>query len=168
MARTGVLLAPKQQLPPQMARNRHASACSVAGAKSATPTACVTSAEMALGLRQTSHSAGHWRFLPPFFFCGCWCKFFFNAPLFDEGTATFCAGARGSKQNAALASVLSVLLPRSLSAELVLVSIFLRCSNSMCMLLPKNSFSESSGVFRWKSLCLRSFPFVFFLVFSVH
>ena len=31
-------------------------------------TACVTSAEMALGLRQTSHSAGHWRFLPPFFF----------------------------------------------------------------------------------------------------
>ena len=32
------------------------------------------------GLRQTSHSAGHWRFLPSFFFCGCWCKFFFNAP----------------------------------------------------------------------------------------
>ena len=35
------------------------------------------------GLRQTSHSAGHWHFLPPFFFCGCWCKFFFNAPLFQ-------------------------------------------------------------------------------------
>ena len=61
--------------------NRLASACSVAGAKSATPTACVTSAEMALGLRQTSHSAGHWRFLPPFFFCGCWSNFFFTAPL---------------------------------------------------------------------------------------
>ena len=61
--------------------NRLASACSVAGAKSATPTACVTSAEMALGLRQTSHSAGHWRFLPPFFFCGCWCKLFFQRPL---------------------------------------------------------------------------------------
>ena len=44
--------------------------------RSATPTACATSAEMALGLRQTSHSAGHWRFLPPFFFCGCWCNFF--------------------------------------------------------------------------------------------
>ena len=32
------------------------------------------------GLRQTSHSAGHWRFLPPFFFCGCWCNFF-HRPL---------------------------------------------------------------------------------------
>ena len=61
--------------------NRLASACSVAGAKSATPTACVTSAEMALGLRQTSHSAGHWRFLPPFFFVAVGAKFFFNAPL---------------------------------------------------------------------------------------
>ena len=81
MARTGVLLAPKQQLPPQMARNRHALACSVGGAKSATPTACVTSAEMALGLRQTSHSAGHWRFLPPFLFLWLLVQFFFNAPF---------------------------------------------------------------------------------------
>ena len=23
-----------------------------------------------------------WRFLPPFFFCGCWCIFFFTAPLY--------------------------------------------------------------------------------------
>ena len=87
MARTGVLLAPKQQLhvdlPPQMARTgllQHVHDQSLAP----TPTACVTSAEMALGLRQTSHSAGHWRFLPPFFFCGCWCKFFFNAPCFGN------------------------------------------------------------------------------------
>ena len=36
---------------------------------------------MASPLRQTSHSAGHWRFLPPFFFCGCWCNFFFTAPF---------------------------------------------------------------------------------------
>ena len=46
-----------------------------AGAKSATPTACVTSAEMALSLRQTSHSSGA-ALPPPFFFCGCWCNFF--------------------------------------------------------------------------------------------
>ena len=86
MARTGVLLAPKQQLPPQMARTDllH-TACSVAGAKSATPTACVASAEMALGLRQTLYSAGHWRFLPPFFFCGCWCNFFSTPPCFTQG-----------------------------------------------------------------------------------
>ena len=57
--------------------NRRASS----GAKSATPTACATSAEMALGLRQTSHSVGHWRFLPPFFFCACSYTTFFNAPL---------------------------------------------------------------------------------------
>ena len=76
--------------------NRLASACSVAGAKSATPTACVTSAEMALGLRQTSHSAGHWRFLPPFFFCGCWCNFFFNAPLSEADHAQLRRGASSS------------------------------------------------------------------------
>ena len=63
---------------------RLASACSVAGAKSATPTACVTSAEMALGLRQTSHSAGHWRFLPPFFFVAVRAIFFFQRPLMKD------------------------------------------------------------------------------------
>ena len=43
--------------------NRRASAV-------APPTAIVTSAEMALGLRQTSHSSGA-ALPPPFFFCGC-------------------------------------------------------------------------------------------------
>ena len=66
--------------------SKRASARSVPGAKSATPTACVTSAEMALGVRQTSHSAGHWRFLPPFFFCGCWCKFFSTPPCYTRHT----------------------------------------------------------------------------------
>ena len=75
MARTCMLLAPKQQLPPHMARsNRRAS---VAGAKSATPTACVTSAEMALGLRQTSHSSGA-ALPPPFVAVGA---NFFQHPL---------------------------------------------------------------------------------------
>ena len=36
---------------------------------------------MALGLRQTSHSAGHWRFLPPFFFLWLLVQFFFQRPL---------------------------------------------------------------------------------------
>ena len=40
---------------------------------------------MALGLRQTSHSSG--AALPPPFFCGCWCKFFFQRPL-DSVTGT--------------------------------------------------------------------------------
>ena len=56
--------------------NRRASARSVPGAKSATPTACITSAEMALGLRQTSHGAGHWRFIPSFFFVAVGANFF--------------------------------------------------------------------------------------------
>ena len=81
---TCTVLAPKQQLPPQMARTGVLSPVGADQRRSATPTACATSAEMALGLRQTSHSAGHWRFLPPFFFCGCWCKFFFNAPLVKQ------------------------------------------------------------------------------------
>ena len=38
----------------------------------------------ARGLRQTSHSAGHWRFLPPFFFCGCWCNFFSPPPYSSQ------------------------------------------------------------------------------------
>ena len=80
MARTDVVLAPKQQLPPQMARTGVLSPVGAHQRRSATPTACATSAEMALGLRQTSHSAGHWRFLPPFFFCGCWCKLFSTPP----------------------------------------------------------------------------------------
>ena len=88
MARTGVLSGAKTATATANGANRLASACSVAGAKSATPTACVTSAKMALGLRQTSHSAGHWRFLPPFFFCGC-CKFFFHAPLYPHDSASF-------------------------------------------------------------------------------
>ena len=46
-----------------------------------TPTACVTSAEMALGLRQTSHSAGHWRFLPLFLFLWLLVQIFFQRPL---------------------------------------------------------------------------------------
>ena len=53
---------------------------SVTGVKSATPTSCVTSAEMALGLRQTSHSSGAALPSPPFFFCGCWCNFFSTPP----------------------------------------------------------------------------------------
>ena len=82
MARTDVVLAPKQQLPPQMARTGVLSPVGADQRRPATPTACATSAEMALGLRQTSHSAGHWRFLPPppFFFCGCWCKLFSTPP----------------------------------------------------------------------------------------
>ena len=69
--------------------NRLASACSVVGAKSATPTACVTSAEMALGLRQTSHSAGHWRFLPPFFFVAVGANFFSTPPCLKSKRAVF-------------------------------------------------------------------------------
>ena len=57
--------------------NRRAS---VAGAKSATPTACVTSAEMAVGLRQTSHSSGE-ALPPPFLFLWLLVQFFFNVPL---------------------------------------------------------------------------------------
>ena len=41
---------------------------------------CADQRLMASPLRQTSHSAGHWRFLPPFFFCGCWCNFFSPPP----------------------------------------------------------------------------------------
>ena len=55
-------------------------ACFASWRRSATPTACATSAEMALGLRQTSHSAGHWRFLPPFFFVAVG-AIFFQRPL---------------------------------------------------------------------------------------
>ena len=64
-------------------------ACFSSWRRSATPTACATSAEMALGLRQTSHSAGHWRFLPPFFFCGCWCNFFSTPPTFIHKISPF-------------------------------------------------------------------------------
>ena len=75
MARTGLLLAPKQRT----GLLQHVQ--SLAPNQQLQPHVTSISAEMALGLRQTSHSAGHWRFLPPFFFCGCWCNFFFNAPL---------------------------------------------------------------------------------------
>ena len=51
------------------------------GAKMSRALACADQRLMASPLRQTSHSAGHWRFLPPFFFCGCWCNFFFHRPL---------------------------------------------------------------------------------------
>ena len=66
--------------------NRLASACSVAGAKSATPTACVTSAEMALGLEADLAQCGALP-LPPPFLC-LWLLvqiFFFNAPLVHSG-----------------------------------------------------------------------------------
>ena len=79
MARTGVLLAPKQQLLYTTANgaNRRASAVqSLSWRQISNSNRMRNICKMALGLRQTSHSAGHWRFLPPFFFCGCWCKFF--------------------------------------------------------------------------------------------
>ena len=76
MARTDVVLAPKQQLPPQMARTGVLSPVGADQRRSATPIACATSAEMALGLRQTSHSGGHWRFLPHFFFVAVGANFF--------------------------------------------------------------------------------------------
>ena len=50
------------------------------GAKMSRALACADQRLMASPLRQTSHSAGHWRFLPPFSFCGCWCNFF-SPPL---------------------------------------------------------------------------------------
>ena len=64
--------------------NRRAS---VAGAKSATPTACVTSAEMALGLRQTSHSSGAAALPPPFlFFFVAVGANFFQRPLTEHSS----------------------------------------------------------------------------------
>ena len=65
--------------------NRLARACAAAGAKSAAPTACVTSAEMALGLRQTSHSAGQVGASSPLSFLWLLVQIFFNAPLWDWG-----------------------------------------------------------------------------------
>ena len=51
------------------------------GAKMSRAFACADQRLMASPLRQTSHSAMHRGFLPPFFFCGCWCNFFFTAPF---------------------------------------------------------------------------------------
>ena len=51
------------------------------GAKMSRAFACADQRLMASPLRQTSHSAMHRGFLPPFSFCGCWCNFFFTAPL---------------------------------------------------------------------------------------
>ena len=46
--------------------------------------ACANQRLMASPLRQTSHSAMHRGFLPPFLLCGCWCNFFFTAPFLDK------------------------------------------------------------------------------------
>ena len=48
--------------------------------------ACANQRLMASPLRQTSHSAMHRGFLPPFFFCGCWCNFF-HRPLLLSGSS---------------------------------------------------------------------------------
>ena len=54
------------------------------GAKMSRAFACADQRLMASPLRQTSHSAMHRGFLPPFFFCGCWCNFF-HRPLAEPG-----------------------------------------------------------------------------------
>ena len=50
------------------------------GAKMSRAFACADQRLMASPLRQTSHNAMHRGFLPPFFFCGCWCNFFSPPP----------------------------------------------------------------------------------------
>ena len=50
------------------------------GAKMSRAFACADQRLMASPLRQTSHSAMDRGFLPPFFFCGCWCNFFSPPP----------------------------------------------------------------------------------------
>ena len=58
------------------------------GAKMSRAFACADQRLMASPLRQTSHSAMYRGFLPPFFFCGCWCKFFFTAPLLHSQSSS--------------------------------------------------------------------------------
>ena len=61
------------------------------GAKMSRAFACANQRLMASPLRQTSHSAMHRGFLPPFFFCGCWCNFF-HRPLYQP-TSCGCQGS---------------------------------------------------------------------------
>ena len=54
------------------------------GAKMSRAFACADQRLMASPLRQTSHSAMHRGFFPPFFFCGCWCNFFSPPPCSNK------------------------------------------------------------------------------------
>ena len=63
------------------------------GAKMSRAFACADQRLMASPLRQTSHSAMHRGFLPPFFFCGCWCNFFSPPPCARQCGASLSASS---------------------------------------------------------------------------
>ena len=77
MARTDVLLAPKQQLPPQTARTGVLHWLASISNSNRMRNICGNGARSEADLARLRRGD----FLPTFFFRGCWCKFFFNAPL---------------------------------------------------------------------------------------